>query len=90
MKLTKKDGFALLVVAAIITILVIGAKEKATRIPHDARHQPFFTAIDKGGDRATVEKGCLVCHNPALRALPGKHPPKEQCLICHKAGYRRD
>ena len=35
------------------------------------------------------EKGCTSCHNPQTAPLPRRHPPKEQCLICHKMHYTK-
>ena len=40
--------------------------------------------MHKGGDRLEVEKGCATCHGIQSRPLSSAHPPKEQCLLCHK------
>ncbi len=45
--------------------------------------------MKKGQDRIGVERGCITCHNSQAIPLPKKHPPKEQCLICHKLNYAK-
>ena len=85
MKVTKRDLVAIAVVAVVIIVFIMmtGSK-KARRIPADDKHRAFYEAVKKGVDRIEVEKGCITCHNPQAIPLPPKHPPKEQCLICHK------
>lgn len=90
LKMTKKDLFVLGIVLLIILALVVGARDKAKQVPRDDKHRTFFEAVEKGLNRAEVERGCIECHNLQSLRLPKKHPPKEQCLICHKVGYRRD
>jgi hypothetical protein len=46
-------------------------------------HRPFLEAVARGESRQDVEKGCVSCHNDRAIPLPRKHPPKEQCLLCH-------
>ncbi len=91
MKLTRRDliALAIIVIIAIVAITSMG-REKAKPIPIDDKHRSFFEAMEKGGDRSEVERRCVACHNPQSIPLPKKHPPKEQCLICHKlrAGRR--
>ncbi len=89
LKLRKIDWFTLGIVAAVIVVLILGARERAKQVPLDNKHRPFFAALEKGLGRADVERRCVICHNPNSLRLPEKHPPKEQCLICHRLGYRR-
>ncbi len=88
MKVTKKDLLTILVIVAVFVMLIIStAREKGKPVPFDEKHRAFYAAMKKGGDRVDVEKGCIACHNPQTIPLPKKHPPKEQCLICHKLIY---
>lgn len=84
MKLKRRDWFFVVILGAILTVLLLStAREKPKKMPADERHRPFAEALAKGDDRMTVEKGCVVCHDLKAIPLPAKHPPKEQCLICH-------
>ena len=85
MKVTKRDLLAIAAVAVVIVVLImITGQEKTKRVPADDKHRAFYEAVKKGGDRIEVERGCITCHNSQAIPLPTKHPPKEQCLICHK------
>jgi hypothetical protein len=85
MIITKRDLFIIAGIALILVILIIGGtRNKGHQVPGDERHRPFIDAVGKGLDREATEKGCVTCHNPQSRPLPKNHPPKEQCLICHK------
>ncbi len=85
MKVTKKDLLTIAAVAVVIVALImITGHEKAKRVPVDEKHRAFYEAMKKGGNRIEVERGCITCHGPESIPLPEKHPPKEQCLICHK------
>jgi hypothetical protein len=50
----------------------------------DDTHRPLLELVAQGGSREEAEKRCLDCHGPQAVPLSAKHPPKEQCLICHK------
>lgn len=90
MKVTKRDLLTIAAVVLVLIVLIIStAREKAKRVPADEKHRAFYGAMEKGGDRIEVEKGCITCHNSQAIALPKKHPPKEQCLICHKLNYAK-
>ena len=90
MKVTKRDLLVIAAVAIVLVVLImITAREKAKRVPADDKHHTFYQAIEKGRDRIDAEKGCITCHNPQAIPLPKKHPPKEQCLICHKLNYAK-
>ena len=85
MKVTKRDLLALAAVVVVIVVLImITGHEKAKRAPADEKHRAYYEAMKKGGNRIEVERGCITCHNSQANPLPTKHPPKEQCLICHK------
>jgi hypothetical protein len=84
-KLTRRDGLFALVIAAIIGVLVVtGRKEKAKMIPRDKNHLFFYERMDKGAVRTDMESMCRTCHNVNAVTLPLNHPPKEQCLLCHR------
>lgn len=89
LKLTKRDVLTVGGIAVLLAVLIFGARDKVKQVPRDNRHLPLYEAMNAGGERAEVEKGCIPCHSPRSRPLPPKHPPKEQCLLCHKLGYAR-
>jgi len=85
MKVTKTDLLAAAAIGVVIAVLImITGHEKTKRVPADDKHRVFYETMKKSGDRIGVEKGCITCHNSQAIPLPTKHPPKEQCLICHK------
>lgn len=67
--------FVLLVVGLLFTL----TGNKSPRIPDDENHVTF-----------TVEESCRECHGPE-GDVPRKetHPPKDQCLECHKVKDNR-
>ena len=90
MKVTKRDLLTIAAVVLVLVVLIIStAREKAKQVPADDKHRAFDEAMKKGWDRMEVEKGCITCHNSQAIPLPKKHPPKEQCLICHKLNYAK-
>ncbi len=86
MRVTKRDFFAITAAVLLAAVLIVASTggKKAEMVPADDTHRPFSEAMKKGSDRIETEKGCTTCHNPQAHPLPKKHPPKEQCLICHK------
>ena len=65
-------AFAIVVIAALF--FVSSGGKKVPGIPVDVIHNEVST-----------NAGCLACHGPGKRAqLKPNHPPKEECLICHK------
>jgi hypothetical protein len=85
MKIRKRDWLTIaIVVAGLVVLIMSTVREKVNRVPVDDKHRPFYESMKKGDDRIQTEKKCLTCHNPEAIPLPKKHPPKEQCLICHK------
>ncbi len=82
-----RDWLFIAVIGAIFAALVlinIGG-EKPRNVPPDERHRPLIDLLANGKHREEVEKKCASCHNAGAHPLPKNHPPKEQCLICHKA-----
>ena len=74
----KKNLPLLIVVVAVLAGLfyLSSTATKAPFIPRDALHSASLT-----------QEGCLACHAPGKQApLKENHPPKEQCLVCHKSG----
>jgi hypothetical protein len=86
MKITGRDLLATVALVLVIAVLIVVStiREKVKEVPTDDRHRPFYEALEKGARRAAAEKGCLTCHNTGIAPLPKKHPPKEECLICHR------
>ncbi len=74
-----KNLLSLIVMAGAVVVVLLflsSTGKKPPFIPRDAAHQGI-----------AAPEGCMTCHAPG-RASPLKegHPPKEQCLVCHKAG----
>ncbi len=90
MKVTKRDLVTIAAVVLVLLVLILStAREKAKRVPVDEKHRAFYEAMEKGRDRIETERGCTTCHSPESIPLVKKHPPKEQCLICHKLDYAK-
>jgi hypothetical protein len=90
MKLTKRELLAVAAVGVALVVFILSTTgEKAKRVPLDSKHQASYEAIEKGQDRIETERGCTTCHTPGSVPLPKNHPPKEQCLICHKLDRSR-
>lgn len=73
-----KSSRTLAVLAALILIFLfyLSSSHKVPAIPQDERHK-----------NAITNASCIECHAPGRQApLKATHPPKEQCLICHKKG----
>ena len=85
MKITTRDWIIVVGVIALLGFLFMGkGRMKARTTPNNDRHRSFYESMGKGGDRIAVEKGCITCHGTPGTPLSKDHPPKEQCLICHK------
>ena len=81
MKVRKIDLLAIgLSVIILVVLILVTGKEKAKWVPADEKHRPFYEAVKKGNGKTEVERGCVSCH----KTFPAKHPPKEQCLLCHR------
>ncbi len=90
MKVTKRDLIAAAVTVMVIVVLILSVSQKKVKqVPADDKHRVFNQNMEKGQDRIELEKGCVACHNPQAIPLPKKHPPKEQCLICHKLTFTK-
>jgi hypothetical protein len=84
MPLRPRDiAFAAAAGGLLLVLALNSFRDKPKSTPLNDRHRPFREALARGDKREAVEKGCVSCHNAASRPLPPKHPPKEQCLICH-------
>jgi hypothetical protein len=84
-KIVKKDGVFIAVIVALLGALYMSTgKVKAKNVPDDEKHNRFHDVMRKGGDRVETEKSCTACHGPQSTPLSKAHPPKEQCLLCHK------
>ncbi len=73
-------SFRSLVIVAVAVVLALfylsSTGKKPPMIPSDAAHQG-----------TTTQEGCTACHAPGKSSpLKEMHPPKEQCLVCHKTG----
>ncbi len=90
MKVTKRESLTIAAVAVVLVVLIMSTThEKAKRVPADEKHRAFYEAIAKGRDRIEAERGCITCHSAQAIPLPKEHPPKEQCLICHKLNTKK-
>ncbi len=75
MKLNKRDTVFVLVVAAVIIFLTVGAKERTTKaVPDDDTHK-----------NVTSRAQCMACHGAdGIKPQPLGHPGADQCFQCHK------
>ncbi len=84
-KARRRELITIAAVGVALAVLILStSQEKGKPVPVDDKHRSFYEAMEKSNNRIEVEKGCSACHNPQVVPLPKKHPPKEQCLICHK------
>ncbi len=87
LKVAKRDYITITAVAAVLLVLfIISTRDKVRPVPADDKHRSFLEALRKGENRIAVEKRCLTCHSLQALFSSKKHPPKEQCLVCHKTG----
>ena len=64
---------------AVVGLLFALSGTKSPRIPDDENHVNF-----------TVEESCQECHGPeGVAPRSDSHPPKDQCLACHKVKDNR-
>lgn len=67
-------SFIVAAAAVLIFLFVLSSGKKIPNIPADALHQMI-----------TTNEACASCHASGKQApLKPSHPPKEQCLSCHK------
>lgn len=70
--------FAVFIILVIV-ILVMISGEKSPRIPLDDVHAAALT-----------EQDCLGCHGQGMaHERSREHPPKDQCLLCHKRSRKK-
>jgi len=70
----------LLLIGGIFLFLWSAPPETTVKLPSDKIHSGFYYL-----PREEAESLCGKCHNPEGEApLSKKHPPKHQCLLCHK------
>jgi len=74
----KNTLFFIFFVLAVIGFLSLFSGTRSPRIPEDDRHKGIVT-----------NGACLECHGPGKAAALNKtHPPKYECLLCHKTKRR--
>jgi len=84
MTFSGRDWIGIVFVVVLVGLLGLGAgKGKGKTIPLDDPHRSSYQALKDGRSRGQVEVICATCHNTTSLRLPAKHPPKEQCLVCH-------
>jgi hypothetical protein len=85
MKFSKRDLFFVIIIVAVLSTLFMSTgKTKAKNVPYDSKHIKFHVGMRAEGDRVKLEKECTACHGSQSIPLSKAHPPKEQCLLCHK------
>jgi hypothetical protein len=85
MKMAVRDRIFITIIVMVLMLLLFATlRKRPPATPADATHLPFLQALGRGESRTEVERRCPECHNPRDLPFPGKHPPKEQCLICHR------
>jgi hypothetical protein len=68
-------GLILAALAALMMVVLSLEDSKAPFIPRDI----FHTIVINNA-------ACTTCHTPGKQApLKASHPPKEACMLCHKA-----
>jgi hypothetical protein len=76
-----KNSLSLIIAAAAVLLLLYflsSSGEKPPPIPPDTTHAGL-----------TTNDVCMPCHGAGKEApLKDTHPPKEQCVICHKPGEK--
>jgi hypothetical protein len=76
--LLKSGWMFLLLAVLIVSGLLLLSNRKFTQLPADTLHAGL-----------TDNSSCAPCHSPDGESpLSEEHPPKEQCLTCHKAGKK--
>lgn len=72
-----KTSWSLIAAGAAVLLLLFvlsSTGKKVPVIPSDRLHADLRT-----------NEACLPCHAPGKQApLKDTHPPKEQCVVCHK------
>lgn len=72
--MNKNAAFLALAAAILLILFLLSSSNNPPVIPADDVHKSL-----------TSNPACAECHAPGKRSpLKQGHPPKEQCLICHK------
>ena len=76
-----KKSWPLIVAGAAVLIVLFFAST--------AGKKPPFIPLDSFHAGLKTNEACLPCHAPGKQApLKDAHPPKEQCVVCHKQRKR--
>jgi len=71
-------GIIVLALALLAFLFFLSSRQKAPFLPANETH-----------NHALSNSACLTCHGPGKQSpLKPSHPPKEQCLLCHKTEAR--
>ena len=74
-----RGALILAALAASTVVAIVLADQHAPFIPGDVFH-----------DIVISNAACTTCHTPGKHAaLKASHPPKEECMSCHKARHSR-
>ena len=69
-------GIIAIALAILAFLFFLSSRKQAPTLPRDNAHAQVLS-----------NSLCLTCHGPGKQSpLKPSHPPKEQCLVCHKAG----
>ena len=67
-------GIIVLALAILAFLFFLSSSKKAPMLPDDEAHKQVL-----------ANSLCQTCHGPGKQSpLKPSHPPKEQCLLCHK------
>ena len=71
-------GIIVFALALVAFLFFLSSSKKAPMLPADEVHKQLQS-----------NSLCLTCHGPGKQSpLKPSHPPKEQCLLCHRTGAR--
>jgi hypothetical protein len=86
-KVKKLRPIDYLCIASLILLAVVlnygSGTGQGNDVPLDDRHRAVYDAIKSGRSRVETELVCATCHSKSSIPLPKKHPPKDECLLCH-------
>jgi len=75
----KNIGIIVFVLAILAFLFLLSNQKKAPLLPGDEAHKQVLSI-----------SLCQACHGPGKQSpLKPSHPPKEQCLLCHKTTTAR-
>ncbi len=71
-------GFIAFGVGVVLFLFILSSGSRPPLIPEDIFHSSVISV-----------NACTACHTPGMQApLKDTHPPKTECLLCHKAKRR--